>query len=228
MKILDFLKWVYYDFKHPRPYLPQGVTVFSSDVGTGKTVSIVEYLNRVRSGKIFFGKTKIFTNFSYEYQDGNIDTVDDMLATPNNSVLAIDELNRLFNSHDWRTVPGDFLQLLTQNRKMAKQLVGSCQSFSHINAELRDNVNEVVEVSNLRSRWFFQKFYHRDDYTRIQGRDDEFKAGKCYNNYNFVASNDLFESYDTYRIVEKLKDCGVRETSRTPQILPVAIPVDVK
>ena len=202
MKLFDFFKWCYWDLRNPREKLPQGITVYVSDAGTGKTLSVVEYLKRA---PLIYPNVKIYTNIGFEGQDGAIETVQDLINAPANSILFIDEINLVLNSHDWKNVDPAILHPLTQHRKVAKQIVATAQSFGHINKQFRDFTTEIIEVDNWRRRWFFQKAFYRDDFKQIEGKDNEYKANRIRWTYNFVADNDLFNSYNTNKIVDSFK-----------------------
>ena len=43
MKIIEFLKWVRYDRKYPRPVRPSGFRIYVGKQKSGKTASFQEY-----------------------------------------------------------------------------------------------------------------------------------------------------------------------------------------
>jgi len=70
---------------------PYGIRMYVGLPGTGKTVSMVEYLLTLRMA---YPGIKIYTNFGFQYQDGDIVSLDDFQKynDPNGVVFAVDEL----------------------------------------------------------------------------------------------------------------------------------------
>ena len=209
MKLVDYYNMRRYDKKYPREVLPQGITCYCSDAGTGKSISCIEYLTRVRD---LYPDVKIYTNVRYKDQDGEIKSVADML-NKRKCVFFLDEINLILRSHDWRKINPDFIYILSQHRHLGIHLITSAQSYDHICKEFRDFCTEIVEVRNWKNRWFFQRAYKREDYkqmirinlaTKEPEYVDEWKAQKRIWTNNFVATNELFSLYDSYRIIDNL------------------------
>lgn len=64
--------------------------------GSGKTISMVDYLNRMKKK---YPRVKILTNFSYGFADGRINSWKDLLNTSNITIDEIDEkkFNKFIN-----------------------------------------------------------------------------------------------------------------------------------
>ncbi|MCK5490433.1 MAG: AAA family ATPase [Candidatus Pacebacteria bacterium] len=201
MKIVKFIKWKYWDFRNPQPKKPFGIIAFVGLPGQGKTLSMVELLDRTKElyPKLTVG---IYTNFGYKGQAGRIKNMQDIIDTPANSIIAIDETQTIFSSRDWQNFPAEMLSVVTQHRKKAKQLLFTGQRFGMLDKNLRELCNFIVECRCLMGRWFFQKAYLFSDYEKLEGQDDEFKMKHLRWKYSFIASNDLFERYDTFLTIE--------------------------
>jgi len=201
VKIWQFINLLIYDYKHPQPKYPYGVNIYVGLPGTGKTLSMVEYLTRA---KIEFPGVKIYTNFNFKGQDGFISSWRDLNKIENDKgvIFAIDEIQLTFNSRNWSEFPPEMTFLITQNRKLKKQLVCTAQSFSHVDKSFRDLTNNVVECRNIANRWFFNRAFETTDYTKNFDTDRKFRSRAW--RYNFIATNELYESYDTLRILQKL------------------------
>jgi len=204
MKIIDFIKLKYWDWKNPPAQHPNGILVFCADKGAGKTVSAVEYLKRQKEEN---GYT-VASNINIVFQDKKIKTFEDILALPDDSIIFLDESNLVFNSRDWKDRDKRLLYILTQSRHIHKQLVLACQSFGHIDIELRDFCTEVIKVHNWANRWFYQTAFAREDYKRVlesnivEGvlteQQENWINNRVIWRYDFIADNNLFAQYDSY------------------------------
>lgn len=69
-KFIDFLRWKIYDFLmliiNGRKFDLYGLTIFCGRQGGGKTISMVEYLDKMKE---LYPDCKIITNFNYIRQD---------------------------------------------------------------------------------------------------------------------------------------------------------------
>jgi len=207
MKFLQYEQLKYHDWRNPKPVYPFGISVYCADAQQGKTISAIEYLERCREK---YEGVKIYTNIEYDGQDGRVFTIEHVIKTPNNSIIFLDEINLILNSHNWHNVDPAILFILTQHRKVHKQLISTAQSFMDITAQFRRFCNEIIEVKNVGGRWFFQQAFLREDYKKVAnklmvaspGDYDRFVAKKIRWKYDFIATDELFNKYNTYGIVD--------------------------
>lgn len=212
MKLIEFLKLKYWDYKNPFEKLPFGITVFCSDVGAGKTISAVELMLQAKRQGI-----KVYSNIEVFFQDGKISSIRDIIGLPKNSIILIDEINLILNSRAWAKTDPQLLYLMTQHRKSGKKIVTTAQSFSHVDKQVRDFCTEIVLVSNILDRWIFQRAYKRDDFKIIDNKlETELRElqnkRRVLWRYNFIASNELRAMYNSFEIANffdqeaKIKD----------------------
>ena len=201
-KLFHFLYWVFWDLKNPREKYPFGLWIFVGLYGEGKTLSMVEYLERAR---IEFPNVKIATNFEYKHRDYKIQSIDDIinLSSPNGVIFAIDEFQQSFYSKEWASLDLDFLRLLTQNRKEHKQIICTSQDFELVIKDIRRLFYYIIEVKNFAGRWVWQRAFRGRDFNL--GVDGVYNRRQRAWRYNFVASNDLFALYDTYETLQGIK-----------------------
>lgn len=161
---------------------------------------MVEYLIRLR---LIYPKIKIYTNFGFKYEDGEIENLDDfqLYNNPDGVVFAVDELQLSFQSRKFNAFPSEMIFLLTQNRKFKKHFVCTAQMFEHVDKIFRDLTNTVVQCKNWGSRWFFQRAYTTLDYKTKYNPESEKQPFISWK-YSFVAPDSVFDAYDTYKIVE--------------------------
>lgn len=69
----------------------------------------------------------------------------------NGFIWAIDELASYFSARDYKNTPPQFLQLLTQHRKMRIDLIGTTQRYTSIDIWFRELAHNVFLVR--KSRW---------------------------------------------------------------------------
>lgn len=220
-----FLKWWWWDIKHPQPQHPHGIRVYCAGAKSGKTVSAVEYLLRTKKD---FPDWHFYSNIDLPFQDGKVQTMEELIATPANSIIFLDEVNLLLNSRDWKDAPKELLPVLSQHRHIWKQVIFTAQSFDHIDKQVRDFCTEIVNVSNVANRWFFQKAFRQEDFklVKIANPDDgvaEYINERVIWKYDFVADNALFETYDTYAIISKT--LSGKETVKISTIANMAFPL---
>lgn len=205
MKTLQFLKWIWYDYRYPPKDRPYGITCYIGLPGSGKTLSMCERLLQL---KVRYPNALIFTNFGFKYEDGQITCWQDLKRITNGEngvIFAIDEVQDVFNRTDWQKMPKYILSLFAQNRKHAKMFLCTSQSFSDIVIDIRRRCHWVIDCSNLWNRWIFQRFYKIRDFKAIENKDEEYRVKKCRKKYDFIASNNIYESYDSYKVIDVIE-----------------------
>lgn len=175
--------------------------------GSGKTISMVEYLNRMHKK---YPKLKIYTNFNYKYADGKITSWQDLIDYDNGDdgiIFGFDEIHLTFASQKWQDCPDNMLDYISQQRKLHKQIVASAQVFTRVDKKLREQTNFVIECKSLFfGRWIFNKTFNTAEYLANDEKADR-GARKRHRawRYNFVAYNKIRNSYDTMQLMKELK-----------------------
>ncbi|MCM1334594.1 MAG: hypothetical protein NC084_00050 [Bacteroides sp.] len=94
-----------------------GFHLFVGEQGSGKTVSVVEFLHRIKGR---FPACRIATNFDYIGQDDAITSWRDLIFN-NNGIYGqadvIDEVQNWFSSNQSKDFPPEMIQEITQQRK---------------------------------------------------------------------------------------------------------------
>lgn len=207
----QYAKWKVYDWKHPLPDHLKGVEVLCADTGVGKTVAMT-YLAYMYADQY---DAKIYSNYDIKGQAGSIKSVRDMVEVPHNSIICIDEINNVLNAQSWKDVDPAIFSLLTQHRHVWKKILATAQNFEEMHIGFRRHAETIIDVSNIGGRWFFLEAYKRSGFIQFKrldemtGREEfieEWKRGKVIWKMNFIADNDLFNSYDTYQLVDFLTE----------------------
>jgi hypothetical protein len=201
LAVMDFIKM---DKKKFRGY---GFWLFCGLGGSGKTLSMVDYLNRMKKK---YPSVKIYTNFNYKYADGKIDSWEDLIHLDNGVdgiIFGFDEIHLTFASQDWANCPTNMLDYISQQRKLHKQIVATSQVFTRIDKKLREQTNYVVECNSiLMGRWVFNRAFHTDEYLANDEKGDKGtrKRNRAWRR-NFIAFDRIRESYDTMQIMKQLE-----------------------
>jgi hypothetical protein len=209
LKILNFLKWKCIDifrfFKYGKVFSEFGLTLFCGKQGGGKTVAMVDYLERMRKK---YPKVKIYTNFGYKNEDGAFIHWKQLLKIRNGLdgvIFAVDEIQNEWNSNDWKDFPESILSQITQQRKQRIKIVGTSQVFTRVVKQLREQTYEVVECRTLAGRWTFTRCFDAEDYTQSVIDNPELKKHvKRKWRYSFVQTDSLRELFDSYSVVENM------------------------
>jgi ATP-dependent Clp protease ATP-binding subunit ClpX len=208
-KLLDFLKWVFLDvcftLKRGKVFAEYGLTLYCGRQGGGKTISMVEYLERMRKK---YPKALIITNFGYIHESCSMSSWRDLLEVRNGLdgvIFAIDELQNEYNSNNWKDFPEDLLREITQQRKQRIKIIASSQVFSRVVKQLREQCYEVVECRTVLGRWTFQRCFDAEDYNAVL--DNPERKNKLFRKwrYSFVQSDSLRSLYDTYKKIERMR-----------------------
>lgn len=194
--IKDFIKLDKHQFRG------FGFWLFCGLGGSGKTLSMVEYMTRMKKR---YPNIKVYTNFEYELSDGLITSWKDILNLENFELLPIsqeeymktDEYNRVehhgiyykkyhhgiifgfdeihltFASQNWQDCPDNMLDYISQQRKLHKQIVASSQVFTRVDKKLREQTNFVVECKSVfMGRWVFNKYFNTCEYLANDEKGD--------------------------------------------------------
>ena len=211
-KFIDFMRWKIYDFLmlliNGRKFNLYGLTIFCGRQGGGKTISMVEYLDKMKEK---FPDCKIVTNFNYIRQD--MPFVDWRQFTEvrnglDGVIFAIDELQNEYNSNNWQDFPEELLSTVTMQRKQRIKIVATSQVFTRVVKQLREQCYEVVECKTILGRWTRQKCFDADDYNAIVDNlspERKFKTRKKWK-YSFIQSNNIRNLFDSYAVVESIKN----------------------
>lgn len=181
-----------------------GVWLYVGLPGRGKTISMVEYLDRMR--RRWGDRILIFTNFGWAHEDGPLTDWRQMLQVYDKPVIwALDEVQLTFNSRNWQSFPPEMVTFLTQNRKWGQgaQLVATAQSFARVDKVFRELTHYVIECRTLGGRWTFQRAFETQDY--MDGQDPQRgRPRRRAWRYSFVQTDRLRAQYDTMKRLDAL------------------------
>ncbi len=204
IKIIKFIKLVVLDILRYEREKPYGVWMYVGLGGSGKTISMVEYFDRM---KLKHKGIKIYTNFEYKGQDGRIESWMDLvnISDDNGVIFGFDEVSGTFSAKEWKSFPHVLFTLLCQSRKMKKQIVCSAQSYEDCDVSIRRKCNTIIECRTYFRRWVFQKAFERHEFERGMEHSGTKKRRVRSWRYSFIADDYIRDRYDTFEQIAQMQ-----------------------
>lgn len=194
------------------PY--QGCVIFEGRQGAGKTISMIEFARRMQQE---FPKAKCITNLGYTHEDIELKDWRMLLNYKNGIqgvIVCIDELQNWFSSNDSKNFPPEMLEVITQNRKNRRILLGTSQNFYLLAKAIRSQATEVRRCTTfLGALTLVRRF---EPILDSEGKVVEWKKRGWY---FFVHDKELRESYDTYKVINRLSEVGFKDEVNIPDIV---------
>ena len=205
---LDFPRQFITDLEsHDPAFFPyQGCIIFCGRQGQGKTISLVEFMRRMQKE---YPKSKVITNLGYTKEDNVLNDWKPLITYKNGIygvIVGIDELQNWFSSNQSKDFPPEMLQVITQNRKNRRIILGTSQVFTRLAKPLREQATEIRDCHT-----FFGCITFVSRKEPILGSDGDVVEYKNRGWYCFVHDKDLRDSYDTYKVIDSLAESGFKE-----------------
>ena len=149
--LVDFPKQFTDDLfeRDPEFFRYQGLIIFEGRQGSGKTMSMVEFINRMQEE---YPLAKTITNFGLSSQDKALKDWKMLIDFKNDKqgvIVGMDELQNWFSSNDSRNFPPEMLGIITQNRKNRRIILGTSQNFYLLAKAIRSQATEVRRCTTL-------------------------------------------------------------------------------
>lgn len=207
-------QWVNDRFNREPGFFPyQGCIIFTGRQGAGKTVALVEYLRRMHYS---YPKSKVITNLAYKGEDAVLDDWRPLITYKNGIygvIACIDEMQNWFSSNQSKDFPPEMLQVITQNRKNRRIILGTSQVFNRLSKPLREQATEVRECHTFAG--CVTVVVRKEPFLDPEGNVEQYKYRGIY---FFVHDQALRDSYDTYRVIDSLAASGFQPRQEVPQI----------
>ena len=196
---LDILKMSAFDFRNriPGAFKESGIVVYEGPQGSGKTISMIHDVMILQHK---YKKVKVMDNLGYEFTNFDIENPNDILKVNNDVfgvITALDELGIWFNARKFKEFDNSMLQVIFENRKCRRLLLGTCQKFLMIDKNLRIQCSEIRSCHTVGCLTFYIRKIPIMDSEGTVSRY-QFKGFKF-----FVQSSDLRKAYDTYHVIKK-------------------------
>ena len=186
-------------------FYPRGIHMFCGEQGSGKTVSAVEMMLRLRHQ---YPMSKMITNFAVEGEDDSLDEWQQMLTYTNGHqgvIVGIDEIQNWFMS-GVNKLPEGMLEVATQNRKNNRILCCTAQVFTRVNKGLREQVTLVYNPHTFLG--CFTVVVRRKPIFDSEGNLISLKYRGMY---CFVHTDEIRNAFDTYKVIHTLAKEGFKE-----------------
>lgn len=208
---LDCLKISSFDVKSfdPDTFTKSGIVVYEGMQGSGKTISMVHDVLILRKE---FPKAVIFDNLNQKFHDQELSHPSQLCEFNNGHlgcICEIDELAIWFSNRDYRHfAESGMLQVIFENRKVRRYLVGTTQKFMLIDKNIRIQTSEVRSCFTVGG--FLTGYVRKRPVVDSEGNilRYKFRGFKV-----FVQSHELREAYDTYHVIKKFNDNGFKSLS---------------
>lgn len=207
--------------KDPEFFKYQGLIIFEGRQGSGKTMSMVEYIQRMKEE---YPLSQVTTNFGLKEEDKTLKDWRMLMDYKNGKrgvIVGMDELQNWFSSNDSKNFPPEMLGVITQNRKNRRIILGTSQNFYLLAKAIRSQATEVRRCATLFGCLTIVRRF--EPFLDSEGNVVEFKPRGTY---FFVHNKKLRNSYDTYRVIENLSKSGFKDP--VPEIHNSTYVIDLK
>lgn len=170
------------------------ITGFTGLNGTGKTLSAVAAAAKARG--------LIVSTQPFEAEGCEVVAFSSMeqVVELRPNVLLLDEIQAVFSSRRWATVPADELSVISQLRKLGTATIWTGVDFRDVDPALRRITWEVIELSRVFGHGWHTSVWARTLYRSFRG--DELIEGRLLG-FGTVKSTLKGLSYDTTHIVSR-------------------------
>lgn len=189
--------------KNPEYFSHQGCIIFTGRQGRGKTIAMVE---QAMLWQKEFPLSKCLTNLAYTEEDDELSHWRQLVDYKNGIqgvICMIDEMQNWFSSNQSKNFPPEMLEVITQNRKNRRVIMGTSQCFNRLSKPLREQATEVRKCFTI---FGCITFVHRVE-PELDSTGDVVKW-RHLGFYYFVHTDDIRKSYDTYKVIESLGKAG--------------------
>lgn len=223
--IINFPKQLAKDIfeRDPDKYPYYGTILFCGGQGSGKTISMVYLLQKIKKK---YPKSLAFSNFRVMTEGDKlvraelIDSTDlrivpefngwsDIVENNNGEfgiTFMIDELSIWFNNRDSKSFPPTLLQDLNQQRKQRKMTIGTAQRFGLIVKDIRA-IPEYVYLPKTLFGCITFVLVSRPELW--DNEKNKFKKYEMFKTWFFVHTPELRNSYDTFQRIQRTAKDGL-------------------
>lgn len=197
--ILDYFE------RDPEFFSYDGLHLFCGEQGSGKSIALVEMMMRIQQE---YPKANCITNMAYEHEDEALTDWRQLLTYSNGQkgvVVAIDELQNWFSSGK-NTLPPQMLEVVTQNRKNRRIILGTSQVFTRLAKGLREQATLVYMPITFAGAVTWVRIKKP-----VLDSEGNVKEWRRRGSYFFVHTPELREAYDTYKVIHSLAEDGFKE-----------------
>lgn len=210
----DTLLFKFRDRKSNPDRLPvNGIMCFCGEQGSGKTLCAVRYVyNLVNSYPNAILCTNLTFSCSLPCEVVPYSGVEQMISLNNGEfgvIFLIDEMHLEFNSLESKGMDAHTFELVSQQRKARKHIVGTSQVFGRLAKPFREQFKYAILCKNFFGAVFVQDVFR----ARNVAYEDDIKTElDFYVRKSFFASPSYFGMYDTSEIIKRVNNRGFNGT----------------
>lgn len=201
--------WKYnQDFRkeHPEYFDPDGILVFCGSQGAGKTISAVQYVQTLCK---LYPDVMVCSNFPLTLPGGKdvlpwtgVKCFTDISNGYAGVIYLIDEIHLEFNSLESKKMDSGIFEIVSQQRKQRKHIVGTSQVFNRIAKPFREQFKYAVSCNCL--------FHCLQINTLIDAKkariDDSGEiVASSLKRFFWLHTPELYDSYDTYAVMKRMR-----------------------
>lgn len=199
--------------EHPEYFDPEGLIVFCGLQGAGKTLSAVQYVQRLCK---LYPQVIVVSNMHLNLPAGiaqfMYEGVQDFTKYNNGYagvIFLIDEIHLEFNSLESKKMDANIFEVVSQQRKRRVHIVGTSQVFSRIAKPFREQFRYAVACKSY--------FHCLQINTLVDAKHATEKDGKIVadsiKRFIWLHSPALYSSYDTYAVMRRYRDDWTQQTN---------------
>lgn len=185
-----------------------GLICFCGVQGSGKTLSSVLYLKKLMD---FYPKAICVSNISlnFDFFDSarvlpyeGVSQMHDITNGDNGVIFLLDEIQIEFNSLESKQMNIPIFELVCQQRKQRKHIIGTTQVFARLAKPFREQFKYCVLCDNVWGALFKQSVYSAEN---VAYEDDvRTELTPKVTKYYFASPTD-FTLYDTYQVINRVR-----------------------
>ncbi len=198
--------------REPDFFKYQGLHIFCGEQGSGKTIALVEFIMRMQKE---YPSALVMTNFGYLNQNTELVHWKQLLDYKNGFkgvIVGIDELQNWFSSNESASFPVEMLEVVTQNRKNRRVILGTSQVFTRLAKPIREQATLIYEPIT-----FFGCLTIVRIKKPILNSAGDVIEKKSRGWYFFVHTDEIRNAYDTYKVIERLSKSGFKKQQTLPE-----------
>lgn len=208
--IIETFLFKYHQEKENPERMPcDGILCFCGEQGSGKTLSAVHYVYNLASA---FPRAQVVTNVGLTWDLPN-DIIsysgpEQMLELDNGDygiIFLLDEMHIEFNSLESKGMDAHIFELVSQQRKARKHIVGTSQVFGRLAKPFREQFKYAVCCDNFAGLIFRQQIFKAMNVA--SGEDITTRLCPRATKFYFPAPSD-FQIYDTTQIIRRMRNNG--------------------
>lgn len=184
-----------------------GLIAFCGMQGSGKTLSAVLYLKAIMDA---YPKSICVSNIGLSANVFDLDRIipytgieqlHSLENGENGVLILLDEIQIEFNSLESKQMTNPVFELVCQQRKQRKHIIGTTQVFARLAKPFREQFKYAVLCNNVLGSLFSQRIYSAQNVATEEDIKTELTpiSSKFY-----FAKPEQFNYYDTYQVVKRV------------------------